>query len=190
MGYQWLDWGELYFYYEFQICLIIIIQGNWFWFCLLHFACSSTKAFISVRRLSRFLCCSEYKRESEKKVESPMLFPKDNSEYISEDIAFLMHDACCTWSSSDEEKRNMVLNNINLSLPKGLLIAVIGEVISFSQFLLLQFKESIFIFLNLLFFFCLWLEFVAVWTCDFVFFLCDFLNKMFLYQLSFRDQQK
>ncbi|XVF24656.1 hypothetical protein REPUB_Repub13aG0145900 [Reevesia pubescens] len=73
-------------------------------------------AFISSRRLSRFLCCSEKKSEVELK-----------SDLVSSDMAVVMHDACCAWSSSNEDQ-NLVLNHVTLSLAKGLLVAVVGEV--------------------------------------------------------------
>lgn len=44
------------------------------------------------------------------------------------DAAIVIHDACCTWSGSDEKEWNMVLNHVTLDLPKGSFVAVIGEV--------------------------------------------------------------
>lgn len=52
----------------------------------------------------------------------------DWSDFVSEDMAVVIHDACCAWSRSDEEVENLVLNHVTLGLPKGLLVAVIGEV--------------------------------------------------------------
>ncbi|KAJ6388092.1 hypothetical protein OIU77_026625 [Salix suchowensis] len=72
-------------------------------------------AFISTRRLSRFLCCSEYKHVLKQKTEC-------------EDMAVIVDDASCAWSSSEEKQPNLVLNHVNLCLPKGSLVAIIGEV--------------------------------------------------------------
>ncbi|XP_058004711.1 ABC transporter C family member 13 isoform X3 [Hevea brasiliensis] len=85
-------------------------------------------AFISTRRLSRFLCCSEYRHELEQRAESPSVLKNYQSDIISEDMAVIMHDACCAWSSSDEQQQNLVLNHVTLSVPKGSFIAIIGEV--------------------------------------------------------------
>ncbi|CAK7336312.1 unnamed protein product [Dovyalis caffra] len=71
-------------------------------------------AFISTRRLSRFLCCSEHKHELKQKAEC-------------QDMAVTVHDACCAWSSSEEKQPNLVLNHVNLCFPKGSVVAIIGE---------------------------------------------------------------
>ncbi|XP_017978946.1 PREDICTED: ABC transporter C family member 13 isoform X3 [Theobroma cacao] len=84
-------------------------------------------AFISTRRLSRFLCCSEKKSEVEQADKFQPIFSNDQSDLVSKDMAVVMHDACCAWSSSNEDQ-NLVLNHVTLSLPNGLLVAVIGEV--------------------------------------------------------------
>ncbi|KAK8584710.1 hypothetical protein V6N13_138661 [Hibiscus sabdariffa] len=84
-------------------------------------------AFISIRRLSRFLCCSEQKLEVEQKVKFQKNFSNEKYDLVSNDMAVVMHDASCTWSSSNEDQ-NLVLNHVTLSLPKGLLVAVVGEV--------------------------------------------------------------
>uniref|UniRef100_A0A2P2M4K3 ABC-type xenobiotic transporter n=3 Tax=Rhizophora mucronata TaxID=61149 RepID=A0A2P2M4K3_RHIMU len=84
-------------------------------------------AFISIRRLSTFLCCSEGKLELEPNI-SPSLFSNCHSDFVSEDMAIKMCDACCAWSSSDKKQWNLVLNSVTLCLPKGSLVAVIGEV--------------------------------------------------------------
>lgn len=81
-------------------------------------------AFISIRRLSRFLCCSEHKNQ----LQLISSFSNDQSDFVPEDAAVVLKDACCTWSSNDEDRKNLVLNHVTLSLPKGLLVAVIGEV--------------------------------------------------------------
>lgn len=97
---------------------------------MLLFLSSLTQAFISTRRLSRFLCCSEYKHELEQGAESSSLFSNEQSDFVSKDMAVIMHDACCDWSSSDNKQQNLVLNHVTLNLPKGSLVAIIGEVIS------------------------------------------------------------
>ncbi|CAN0919726.1 ABC transporter C family member 13 [Linum grandiflorum] len=76
-------------------------------------------AFISTRRLSRFLRCSVHKHEKNV-ISSNGCSPKD--------MAVILCDACCAWSSSDEKPENTVLYHVNLSLPKGTLIVVTGEV--------------------------------------------------------------
>ncbi|KAF7843202.1 ABC transporter C family member 13 isoform X1 [Senna tora] len=84
-------------------------------------------AIISSRRLSRFLSSPENKSKMEEtnSCPSPLLSKQLNS---SQGLAVLVQDACCTWSSSDEEASNLVLNHVNLSLSRGSFVAVIGEV--------------------------------------------------------------
>ncbi|KAJ1428488.1 P-loop containing nucleoside triphosphate hydrolase [Sesbania bispinosa] len=84
-------------------------------------------AFISSRRLSRFLSCPEheFKVGESSSCSSPYLSKQPDS---SQDVAVFVQDACCTWSSSDEQALNLVLNHVNLSLSKGSFVAVIGEV--------------------------------------------------------------
>ncbi|TYJ33792.1 hypothetical protein E1A91_A05G126500v1 [Gossypium mustelinum] len=84
-------------------------------------------AFISSRRLSRFLCCSEQKPELEEKAKFQPSFSNEKYDLVSNDMVVVMHDASCAWSS-DNEDQNLVLNHVTLSLPKGLLVAVVGEV--------------------------------------------------------------
>ncbi|GLT38273.1 hypothetical protein SLA2020_125310 [Shorea laevis] len=84
-------------------------------------------AFISIRRLSRFLHCSEHKVGMQQMPNLPSS-SNDWSDFVSEDIAVVIHDACCAWRRSNEEVENLVLNHVTLGLPKGLLVAVIGEV--------------------------------------------------------------
>ncbi|KAG5537417.1 hypothetical protein RHGRI_024745 [Rhododendron griersonianum] len=79
-------------------------------------------AIISIRRLSRFLSCPEH--EPEKTGKSPALScAKDHS-----DMAIIIHDACCTWSSSDKQDLDLILDYVTVHLPKGSLVSVIGEV--------------------------------------------------------------
>ncbi|MBA0836331.1 hypothetical protein Goarm_008558 [Gossypium armourianum] len=84
-------------------------------------------AFISSRRLSRFLCCSEQKPELERKAKFQPSFSNEKYDLVSNDMVVVMHDASCAWSS-DNEDQNLVLNHVTLRLPKGLLVAVVGEV--------------------------------------------------------------
>ncbi|XP_044487071.1 ABC transporter C family member 13 isoform X3 [Mangifera indica] len=85
-------------------------------------------AFISARRLSRFLCCSDSKSEMEQKVNSPFCLSNNQYDSTFKDMVVTMHDASCSWSSGDEKDRNLVLNQVNLHLTKGSLVAIIGEV--------------------------------------------------------------
>ncbi|KAK1557413.1 hypothetical protein Q3G72_024236 [Acer saccharum] len=85
-------------------------------------------AFISIRRLSRFLSCSECELEMEQTANSSSHFSNIQPNFTSEEMTVIMHDASCTWSSNEQEERNLVLDRVSLSLPKGLLIAIIGEV--------------------------------------------------------------
>ncbi|KAI7986989.1 ABC transporter C family member 13 [Camellia lanceoleosa] len=81
-------------------------------------------AIISTKRLSRFLSCSENEPELGQTGKSP---PSSCSEDLS-DMAIVIRDACCTWSTNDEQERDMILHHVTLHLPKGSLVAVIGEV--------------------------------------------------------------
>lgn len=81
------------------------------------------QAFISTRRLGRFLSCSEHQYEQRRLAGSP---------FGSGHMAVVMEDGCCDWSSSKSEQLNMVLNHVTLALPKGSLVAIIGEVKFFS----------------------------------------------------------
>lgn len=88
--------------------------------CFTYFTLS--QATISIRRLSRFLSCPEH--EPEKMGKSPALsYAIDHS-----DIAIIIHDACCTWSSSDKQDLDLILDHVTVHLPKGSLVSVIGEV--------------------------------------------------------------
>ncbi|KAL5574463.1 hypothetical protein UlMin_016162 [Ulmus minor] len=84
---------------------------------------------ISTRRLSRFLSCSDSKFRAEDTTGvSSYFLSNDQSEFSIEDMAVILHDACCAWSIGDKEECNLVLNHVNLGLPSGSFIAVIGEV--------------------------------------------------------------
>ncbi|XP_020887120.1 ABC transporter C family member 13 isoform X3 [Arabidopsis lyrata subsp. lyrata] len=74
-------------------------------------------AFISTRRVSKFLCCLEHSRD----------FSID-SGLTSEDLAVFVEDASSTWSSNLEEDYNLTIKHVSLRVPKGSFVAVIGEV--------------------------------------------------------------
>ncbi|XP_019436154.1 PREDICTED: ABC transporter C family member 13 isoform X3 [Lupinus angustifolius] len=82
-------------------------------------------AIISSRRLSRFLSCPEHKVGDISYCSST--FPSKQPDSV-QDSAVSFEDACCTWSSGDEQTLNLVLNHVTLSLSKGSFVAVIGEV--------------------------------------------------------------
>ena len=60
-------------------------------------------------------------------------FSNIQPNFTSEEMTVIMHDASCTWSSNEQEERNLVLDRVSLSLPKGSLIAIIGEVKSLTE---------------------------------------------------------
>ncbi|CAL9222685.1 unnamed protein product [Arabidopsis halleri] len=74
-------------------------------------------AFISTRRVSKFLCCLEHSRDSSL-----------DSGLTSEELAVFMEDSSCTWSSNIEEDYNLTIKHVSLRVPKGSFVAVIGEV--------------------------------------------------------------
>lgn len=75
------------------------------------------QAFISTRRVSKFLCCLEHSKNS-----------SIDSGLISEDVAVFVEAASCIWSSNVEEGHNLTIKNVSLKVPKGSFVAVIGEV--------------------------------------------------------------
>ncbi|XP_017229484.1 ABC transporter C family member 13 isoform X1 [Daucus carota subsp. sativus] len=82
-------------------------------------------ATISTGRLSRFLCCPEI----ETATSSDNYASSCTDEYpcVSfEDVAVVINEACCLWCSNDQEQ--LVMDHVTLSVPKGHLIAVVGEV--------------------------------------------------------------
>ncbi|KAM3380564.1 ABC transporter C family member 13 isoform X1 [Capsicum galapagoense] len=84
-------------------------------------------AVISSRRLCKYLSCFE----KETNTENPsncLVFSCSNKQIELQDVAVGIHDASCTWSSSDQKEINLVLDTVNLLIPKGLLVAVVGEV--------------------------------------------------------------
>ncbi len=58
---------------------------------------------------------------------SPVLSNEQSAANFN-DMAIVIHDACCAWSCSNEKEWNMVLNHVTLDLPKGSFVAIIGEV--------------------------------------------------------------
>ncbi|XP_057460899.1 ABC transporter C family member 13-like isoform X3 [Actinidia eriantha] len=79
-------------------------------------------AIISIRRLSRFLYCSEHELELEEKGNIPSSSSNEQS-----DMAVVIHDASYAWSSSVEQMQDLILDHVTLYLPNGLLVAVIGK---------------------------------------------------------------
>ena len=89
-----------------------------------------SQVIISTRRLSRFISSSsDCKSKREKTDDAPsQLLVNDQSEFTTEEMAVVFHEACCAWSISDNEEQNFTLNNVTLGLRKGSFTAVIGEV--------------------------------------------------------------
>ncbi|OVA01330.1 ABC transporter [Macleaya cordata] len=86
-------------------------------------------AIISTRRLCKFLSCPEHisQRVQTDDPSSTFLF-KPLVDVNHDHMAVIMRDAACVWSNSNEDGQSSVLNNLTLDLPKGSLVAVIGEV--------------------------------------------------------------
>ncbi|XP_021717121.1 ABC transporter C family member 13-like isoform X2 [Chenopodium quinoa] len=85
-------------------------------------------AFISTRRLSRFLACPEHSLSRGK---SSLLYPTCLSVHIDdalEDKAITFHDASFSWSNEHIIKDSFRLDNVNLSLPKDSFVVIVGEV--------------------------------------------------------------
>jgi len=93
----------------------------------------SLQAIISSRRLSRFLACSEHKFKVGDTNSSPSSFLSEQPDSVQR-LGVFIQDACCTWSSSEEQALNMVLNHVTLSVSQGSFVAVIGEVRSLFEF--------------------------------------------------------
>ncbi|XP_052182316.1 ABC transporter C family member 13 isoform X3 [Diospyros lotus] len=79
---------------------------------------------ISTRRLNRFLSCSEH----ESQLEQTGISSSSSCSGGHSDMVVSIHDVCCTWSSSDKLEQNLILDHVTLNLPRGSLVAVIGEV--------------------------------------------------------------
>ncbi|KAL2242765.1 UNVERIFIED_CONTAM: ABC transporter C family member 13 [Sesamum indicum] len=80
-------------------------------------------AAISTRRLSKYLSCHESEFGLEHS--SPIFY---DEKFDSKDTAVSINDASCTWSSYDEKGFDLVLEHVNLVVPKGFMVAIIGEV--------------------------------------------------------------
>ncbi|BBG99203.1 multidrug resistance-associated protein 11 [Prunus dulcis] len=98
-------------------------------FALMGHQLDAATAIISIKRLSRFLSCSQHKSKLETTAgSSSPYFSNDKSEIFHEDKAVVFNDSCCAWSSSDEKDLDLVLKHVTLGIPKGSFVAVIGEV--------------------------------------------------------------
>lgn len=75
------------------------------------------KAFISTRRVSKFLRCVEHNKDS-----------STDSGLIPEDLSVFVEDASCVWSSNVDEEHSLTIKHLSLKVPKGSFVAVIGEV--------------------------------------------------------------
>lgn len=102
------------------------------------------QAFISTGRLSKFLSCTEY--TSQLKLHSTEY---EHKTIPNVEMAIVFSEADCIWSSSEDIGHNIFLKKINLDLPKGFFIVVIGEVIFLKHFVQFFFFY-LFIFLLLL----------------------------------------
>ncbi|PWA36498.1 ABC transporter C family member 13 [Artemisia annua] len=86
-------------------------------------------AVISTRRLSKFLSCVEHEpRHGETQNSRSSSYPRTFFNSSGEEMDIIMKDATCAWSSSDQEVKVPILDRVNLAIPKGSLVAVIGEV--------------------------------------------------------------
>ncbi|XP_078443513.1 multidrug resistance-associated protein 11 isoform X2 [Wolffia australiana] len=93
-------------------------------------------AMISVRRLNNFLSCPECDLGSDQ--QSDGHFCGDSSSSICsiegqsipnlKNMAVICREAVCVWSSSNQEPKTIVSLSINLAIPRGIFVAVIGEV--------------------------------------------------------------
>ncbi|EPS71658.1 hypothetical protein M569_03101, partial [Genlisea aurea] len=80
-------------------------------------------ATISMRRLSKYLSCYENYRTAE--FASPSSSTHDDHNF--EESVLSINSASCTWSSYDEDF-DLVLDNVNLTVPKGSMVVIVGEV--------------------------------------------------------------
>nr|GEW53639.1 ABC transporter C family member 13 [Tanacetum cinerariifolium] len=90
-------------------------------FAMLAACVSRAAAVISTRWLSKFLACVEHE---------PHYAETQNSLFNSsgKEMDIIMKDASCAWSSNDQEVKVMILDRVNLSIRKGSLVALIGEI--------------------------------------------------------------
>ncbi|KAJ0965842.1 hypothetical protein J5N97_026980 [Dioscorea zingiberensis] len=91
-------------------------------------------AIISARRLSKFLTCTEndfdsgHIFETNLETSGSLQPPCEDHADTFDSSAIVFHDLFSGWSSSNEAEQNATLNGITLCLPKGLFIAIVGEV--------------------------------------------------------------
>ncbi|XP_020232216.1 ABC transporter C family member 13 isoform X2 [Cajanus cajan] len=95
-------------------------------FALMGHQLDAAMAIISSRRLSRFLSCPEHKFKVGETNSCPP-FPSKQPDSV-QGLAVFIQDASCTWSSSEEQALNSVLDHVTLSVSQGCFVAVIGEV--------------------------------------------------------------
>lgn len=96
-----------------------------------------SQAFISTGRLSKFLSCTEKSCniimesmwQMQGQAPPPSALRRLTNNNTPTAVAFL--DACSTWSNNSCVEQMAVLNNMSLEVPKGLLVAVVGEVINY-----------------------------------------------------------
>lgn len=88
------------------------------------------QAIISIGRLSWFLCCPEIETDTSSDNHSSSC-TDDYSCVTVKDAAIVINEACCLWSNNDQEQ--LVLDHVTLSLSKGHLVAVVGEVSKISD---------------------------------------------------------
>ncbi|KAM0918419.1 hypothetical protein ACQ4PT_008963 [Festuca glaucescens] len=86
-------------------------------------------AIISSRRLHNYLSSPEH---CSSELTSSTDVTKDdfqrNTETIYDPTAVVVRNVCCSWSNSSTAEPNIILRDISLQLPKGLFIAIVGEV--------------------------------------------------------------
>ncbi|CAM8929378.1 unnamed protein product [Rhodiola kirilowii] len=81
-------------------------------------------AVISTKRLSIFMANVVEDMENENEISTSTQFVSE----CDENYAVLINDACCSWSIDDEKGKIWALDHVTLSLPKGSLVAITGEV--------------------------------------------------------------
>ncbi|GAB4850548.1 ABC transporter C member 13 [Ancistrocladus abbreviatus] len=86
-------------------------------------------AFISTKRLSRFLASSEHKSVLGI-MDDPLSQSCSSSQTNGplEDKAVVIHEACFSWSTNCIEEQCFKLDNVSLSFRKGTFVVIVGEV--------------------------------------------------------------
>ncbi|KAM0893839.1 hypothetical protein ACQ4PT_024870 [Festuca glaucescens] len=86
-------------------------------------------AVISSKRLGNYLSSPEH---CSSELTASTDIAKDdfqrNNETIYDSTAVAVRNLCCSWSNSSTAEPNIILRDICLQLPKGLFIAIVGEV--------------------------------------------------------------